>query len=495
MLTSHTNEPTDRVSAARIATDSLSAGTGHAATVLVGAVTAILMPRALGVEHFGHWVLFRMIILFITTTTLLGTRQIMSRFYAPLAATDPEAAGRVFKVVACVRFAVGLAAAAIGCILLRLLGGSIFGWTAALLLAMAVLFRSISVTGSVLLYGTTRIRSVAILQFLMAAIVPLGVLVAYLSGGLAAIPVACAACEGIVMLAAIWLVRHDLSWPKGWLRGQQQLEILRFGGHVAPAALGGAAFGNVAVMFAAALGANETQMAFIGVAMRLHGVVLAGLLAMNRAMLPSLSIMASHGGRERSIHWLSLLCRAGGIFIFGAAGAMAFFGRPIISLIWGPDYQPALFPICLGFVAAMPLWLAATHVNLAIVINRPELQLRSVAWLYIGLTAALFGLPMIQMPERVWLAILVAAACYMASLLISLRRNGIVLPHLQRFWGVAAVALLPIVLMYREMNPIIMAPLWAAAFLLSILASGCLRLDEIRRITSQLRAVFQRSEP
>ena len=57
------------VSAASVAADSIAAGTGHVLTVLVSAVTAVMMPRLLGTENFGHWVLFRTIILLTATAT------------------------------------------------------------------------------------------------------------------------------------------------------------------------------------------------------------------------------------------------------------------------------------------------------------------------------------------------------------------------------------------------------------------------------------------
>lgn len=481
----HKTTPEIDVSAATVAANSVAAGTGHVASVVVGAITAILMPRLLGIEHFGNWVLFRTIVLLATTATLLGTRQIMSRFYAPLASTDPLAADRLFKAVASAKMVFSLTAAVAGYVLLRLLAGESFDHSAALLLAAAILFRTTSTTGVVLLYGATRIRHVAVLHFLMAAFVPLLVLGGYLLGGFAMIPAACALGEGLVMLIAFHFVRPYLAWPKGWPQRVHLMEILRFGGHIAPATLGVAAFADVAVCLAAVLGADESQMALIGVAIRLQAMVLAGLLAMNRAILPSLSLMAARNGMQSGMSWTSLLCRVGSVFILGVAGATVFVGRPLILLIWGPDFLPALLPVCLGLVAALPMWLAATHVNLAIVINRPDLQLRSVAWLYVGLGIVLFVLPMIPIPERILLTLTTGGTFWMTSLVLSLRRNGCVCPGLSRLWGVVIVALLPVVFVNQVSGKIAIGAFWAFAFTATVFVSKCLRGRELMRIAGK----------
>jgi O-antigen/teichoic acid export membrane protein len=485
-LMPHPKAPDVDVNAASVAADSVTAGTGHVVTVVVGAIAAILMPRLLGIEHFGLWVLFRSIILLATNATRLGARQIMSRFYAPLAATDSLAADRLFKAVAGARFLLGVASATFGYVLLRLLGAATFDRTAALLLALAIMFRTASVTGSVLLYGTTQIRRLAILHFLMAAFVPLWVMGGYLLGGFVAIPAACAVGEGLVMLTALGFAQPSLAWPKGWPRRERLLEILHFGGHVAPATLGAGVFVDITVCLAAVLGASEAQMAFIGLAIRLRGMVLSGLLAMNRAILPSLSVMADQNRIDHSMNWISLLCRTGSVFILAATAATVFIGRPLIVLIWGSDFLPALLPICLGLAAALPMWLASTHVNLAFVINRPDMHLRSVAWLYAGAGIVLFGLPMLPIPERILLAMTAGNAFCMASLIIALRRNGCTLPHLHRIWVVTAVALLPVVFMNQIADRLSIAAPWALVFIATVLVSKCLYRDELKRMVKQV---------
>ncbi len=487
--------PTVNVSAASVTSDSVAAGIGHVATVLVGAIAAVFMPRLLGVAHFGHWVLFRTIILLASTTTSMGTMQIMSRFYAPLATTNTVAAGRLFKAVATARLLFGIVAACLGYVLLRLLGGAIFDPTDAALLALAVLFRATAITGSILLYGTTRIRRVTILHFLMGAGVPLWVLGGYLLGGFACIPAACALGEGLVLLAAYGLARPHLTWPGGWPERERLLEVLRFGGHVAPAVLGTGVCADVATCLAAVFGATESQMAFVGLALRLQGMLLAGLMAMNRAILPSLAVATEQSGVHQSLTWVSLLSRTGSVFILGAIGATAFIGRPLIVWIWGPEFLPALVPICLALAATLPMWLAATHVNLAIVLNHPELQLRSVAWLYIGLVAILFGVPIIPIPERTILALMVGAACCMTSLIIGLRRHDCACPDLHRLWGVTVIAILPIMFVEHIADPLRMALVWACAFIAAVLLSRGVRLGELMRIAKHATSLPRRTQP
>ena len=218
-------------------------------------------------------------------------------------------------------------------------------------------------------------------------------------------------------------------------------------------------------------------------------------MAMNRAILPSLAVATEQSGVHQSLTWVSLLSRTGSVFILGAIGATAFIGRPLIVWIWGPEFLPALVPICLALAATLPMWLAATHVNLAIVLNHPELQLRSVAWLYIGLVAILFGVPIIPIPERTILALMVGAACCMTSLIIGLRRHDCACPDLHRLWGVTVIAILPIMFVEHIADPLRMALVWACAFIAAVLLSRGVRLGELMRIAKHATSLPRRTQP
>ena len=93
---------------------------------------------------------------------------------------------------------------------------------------------------------------------------------------------------------------------------------------------------------------------------------------------------------------------------------------------------------------------------------------------------------MLPIPERILLAITAGNAFCMASLIIALRRNGYTLPHLHRIWGVTAVALLPIIFMNQIADRLSIAAPWALVFVATVLASKCLRGEELMRMVKQV---------
>ncbi len=91
------------VNGATLTADSLVAGMGQAGAMVIGTVLAVLLPRLMGVEGYGLWILFRSVILLLTTATMLGTQQVVSRFYGSWSEEHPGLAQRLFKTVALFR--------------------------------------------------------------------------------------------------------------------------------------------------------------------------------------------------------------------------------------------------------------------------------------------------------------------------------------------------------------------------------------------------------
>ncbi len=470
---------TSEINVSTVAADTVVAGGGYLVTVCVGIITAVLIPKMLGKVYFGQWALFRGIVLLATTVTFLGGRQIMSRYYAPLMLSDPPAARRLFKVIALFRCGIALLAGCIGYVLLRYLAGVLFNVSSAWLLALAVFLRSQAVTGVVLLYGSSQIRRVTILNFLMMVTAPLTILAGFLLYGFSAVPAACLVGEAIVLLAAVGLVRPYLRYAPGWPERGSLAEIVTFAGHVAPASIGMGLFKDLPVCLAGAFGASVVQIGYIGLAVRMQGMASAGVTAINNAILPSLSVMTSEKRDDGGIEWIGLLCRAGMVAISALAGGFVIIGRPMISMIWGAAFIPALFPVALGLITLIPIWISSVYMNLAIVFLKPEIQLRSVGWLYLGTISVLFAFPALPVTERIMFALLAGCMMTSAYVIIALGRIGKHLPGIYRLWFVALASVFPFVSVKCGYDSVSSGVVWLLVFTASVLLSRSLRFREL----------------
>ncbi|MFH0879137.1 MAG: hypothetical protein V2A34_05455, partial [Lentisphaerota bacterium] len=128
-------------------------GLGQAASAAIGLVSSMFITRVLGSADYGNWVLFRSIISIVVGFSLMGTPEVMARFFvAPLAEGKRDEAGRVFKVVALFRMLLfGLAAGA-GFFLLLAADYSFASAANAFYLAASVVFQGWITTFVILLY-------------------------------------------------------------------------------------------------------------------------------------------------------------------------------------------------------------------------------------------------------------------------------------------------------------------------------------------------------
>ena len=485
------------VTASSVAARGVAAGLGHVAIIVISTVTALLLPRLLGSVDYGHWVLFRTVLLMATMATLLGSRQVMSRFYTPLLrAGSLQDAARLFKAVAALRAAAGLLAALAGFGLLRALAGDAFSIGDGWLLAAAVLLRATAITGLVLLYGANRIRRVAVLHALMAGLAPLLALAAHAAAGFRAIPWSVLLGEALVLGAAWLLARRYLHRAPGWPSRRQLSGMIHFAGPVALATLGLTLYVDTVLCLLALTGADSVQIGYFGLATRLNSVILMGLLAVNRAVLPSMSVSAEEGGIERSVGWISLLCRGGVLLLLAAAAAAAFVGRVLVERIWGAAFGAAVPAIALTMFAAVPMWIVATHVNLAILIERPVIHLRAVGWIYAGLALGLVIVPPGGRAAGAALILMAGAASGAGAMVICLRRERYQLPRLARLWAPLLVGAVPAACVeHLPPGPTawVLLAAWCLAFAAAIVVSRCVDITELHHLVVHTRAALRKA--
>ncbi len=483
------------VNGATLTADSLVAGMGQAGAMVIGTVLAVLLPRLMGVEGYGLWILFRSVILLLTTATMLGTQQVVSRFYGSWSEEHPGLAQRLFKTVALFRLVIVLGAALLAVGMLRRVGGGHFGAGDEAWAAVAVAIRGTTLTGLVLLYGVKAIGAIALMQVLLGCLAPLGVLAGYRLAGPAAMAPACAGGELLALATTFWLARGHLSWPRGWLPGARLRLLVRFGGIIALAGLGANIYIDAAICLAPLLGAGPDEAAYLGLATRLNAMLLTGLLTINRAMLPSFSRVSDRGQPERSARWAGLLTRAGAVLLMPAVALLPLLGRPAIRLVWGPAFEDALPIMILVVAGALPMWLSATHVTLAMIVNRPGVQLAGVGALYAGFGAILLAGGALPPAPRVALALAGGAAANCLTLSIGLRRAGCDCPRLGRLWLPLAVTALPLLCVRCPLSwagGIGLGALWSLLFAAAVLASRFLAPEEIRLLARHAGAALGR---
>jgi len=453
--------------------------------MVAGMALAVLMPRLMGPRDYGLWILFRSLILVLTTGTMLGTQQVMSRFYGSWGEERPPLADHLLKSVAFFRFVVVLLAAVAAFALTPRVGGGAFGGAVGGWAALAVWMRGTAITGLVLLYGARAMVSIAVLQVLMGTLGPLGALLGRQASGFGGVPPACAAAETVTLLAAAWLARRWLAWPHGWLPRERLRRLIRFGGVIAIASLGANLFVDAAICLAPALGATPAQVAYLGLSTRLDAVLLTGLLSINRAMLPALSRVADRGQMERSVHWLGLLARAGATLLMPALGLLPLLGRPVIRLVWGADFEAALPVMVLSMAGALPVWLGASHVTLAMLTGRAGLQLTGVVAMYAGFAVGLLVAAPLDPARRLAVAMGLGAAANMTALAIGLRRAGCICPRLDRLWIPLLVTAVPVILLPRgiALAPgVALALCWLIVYMLTVGTSRFVTREEAARL-------------
>jgi O-antigen/teichoic acid export membrane protein len=352
--------------------------------VLIGLALAFVMPRLFGATDYGSWVIFRSVIALLTSLSLLGTPEVIARFYVARVAEGRRAeAARLFKSVAAIRAGATLILAVVGYGMLRSAEHGFAGAAPALWLALSVLLLGADAIFKLLLLGERRLRALAILGVLQTAVAPVAVTLAYAFGGLASVPPACVAGDALCLCASAAAARRHVRRAPGWLPRAEWKTVLAFGGAVAAAATAFNLLLNSIPYLMGLRGYSLEAIAFFGVASRVSGMALMMLATLGGSLFPALTAVMEHSGIERAIRWQDLILRAGLAALLMLLGILLIAGESGLPLILGATFAAVAPVMCLGVLAVVPLWVGLRAVLIALLAHRPGV--------YAGAAAALLG--------------------------------------------------------------------------------------------------------
>lgn len=419
-----------------------------------GALFALVVPRAMGPEVFGRFVLLAAIAQGFALLSSLSATQVAVRFVPALAAqATPQALQRFCGALLVRRLLVGTLAAgayfALTALWLRDVDrGALAAMAGTVLVRPAVkhLLALLLGLGAAARWGLGE----ALERWLAIALLVPGHAVAGLRG----------ACLG-VLVAELALLVVSLAWTRRWLRWSH-LRVDRR--HLAPWLAFGRRFVLAGFVLAAAQRSAEAVLQLAGggytevgrFALAYRGYLGAGMLVwhLSMAFAPLLGELAARGEREELGRWVEQLLAAGAVAAMTSLLAAVLVGDDLVALLFGPAYAPAaqlLAPLAVGVLG----WALAIVARLcAVVLDRWRTALAGG-----GLQLAalwLLGLPLATRDGARGLATAVAAAALLHAgfALWRLRSTIVVSAGIPAWLRAVALGLPPLALAWLEASPL-----------------------------------------
>lgn len=360
-------------------------GIGQALAAAIGVGTAILVPRVMGVEDFGWWVLFRGIIQLMASASSVGMGDTVACHYAPrVSAGDVRGADLVFKTMTSARLLSAVVVAGIGAAMLANTAAFPGGTTAALWLALSVALQSAGMSCTQLLYGNRLLFRVAVLHIVQSGVIPVSVAVAYAVGGFGWVPPTAALCDGASAVFAFLLARPVFRWPSGWLPLMEARRILRFGATVGVSSFLIGMTGNAIPYVMAKHEYSAEAMGFVGLGLRLSLLLQSTLLTVSSAAFPTLAMLSAADDPIRAARWLNILSRGGALVMLSVMGGFLALGPSWMGRVFGSEFTRA-GPVVAGcFAMLTPLWLGFQATRLLVLRGRAHRMLAAVVVLVIG---------------------------------------------------------------------------------------------------------------
>lgn len=480
-----------RKEAARATTGVATVAAAQVLSTLLSLVLALIVPRLLGAGDYGNWALFRSVIDFMSLLCVLGSPVILARYYVEaLTRGDRTEAGLIFKAVAVTRLVAGLAAAAAGCLLIATNPSEAMDLRAGLFLAWSIMARVVGVTFVMLLYAEQRTNRVAVVNVLTAVLVPAFIALAYVRGGFRLVPPACALGDTVFAVACCLLGRRLVLWPRGWLPRRLWKEITSFGLATAVAMTASSVYVTMAPYFMSLVRMDSVYIGYVGLAVRLQGILLGVLGTAGGALWPSVTIVLETEGIERSVVWQSLFSRLGAVLIMAAAGIFLVVADWAVPLVWGADFAPAVPVIALWFAVTLAFWIGIRYMLVGLLMKKPSVAVWSTAWMFGVFAPALAvlgkrgdGLGMVG-------AMLIGVlACIVSSTVLVRRYWGVSLQSSRLVLPLIATAALLLVRPWLSAPAAaaLALPLWAVVFVAAVFVSRSLQGYEVKEILQILR--------
>ncbi|OQA29386.1 MAG: hypothetical protein BWY59_00364 [Verrucomicrobia bacterium ADurb.Bin345] len=454
----------------------------HAISFAVAAGLMLVTPRVFGSNDFGRWILYRSVIIMMGAIGSLGAVQTMAKLYVEYRAKgDNASAGHVFKAVALLRLGAAAILAPAGYLILRSQRPVPFDSMAGLCASFSIVFMNLGVTLLLLPYAERRRDKLALVRVFEAFVVPLAALLGYLHAGFVAVPFAVAGGDLLFLLISFVLSRNHWTWSPGWPAAELWKRVLSFIAWVAVTATVFSMFSQAIPVVMGLAGFPARDIAFVGLGLRLNDALLRSLMALSGALFPSLTVALAQAGLGKARMWQGMICRWGAAVLLAAAGLFVWVGPDAVQWVWGAEYAGATPVITVCLLAAGAMWMGSQFNQFALVVNRPIQFTWSVLVLYASFAAALAS--RIVEPAA---AMLVAAILFAASGYALHRRadtwrftdgRRLLFPLLLLLAALAARALRP-----ELLRALPGALLWSAVYAAAVLATGSIRVAEIREM-------------
>ncbi|MBN1268356.1 MAG: polysaccharide biosynthesis C-terminal domain-containing protein [Kiritimatiellae bacterium] len=352
------------------------------ASLVVESVLALAVPAVLGRTDYGNWVVFRSIIGMMFTSSLLGIGRVVGVYYVSKVANQQHLeAARLYKAIMSIRVVVGLLVASIGFALVLASGNPSLTSTAGGLLACCILFKVVSNTLILLMYGHREFGKLAVASFLQQCTVPLVIMLGYMAGGFSLVPWACALADGAIMLACVVMAGRHVSWPKGWPAREEMRTVLHFAGLVTVSTLSMNMLMNGIPYLMGLVGVSVVQIGYFGLAVRIANLGHHTLQQLANSIFPSFRVVLETHGTGKVMQWRSFICRLGTLIILAVLGSFLLVGHRLVPVLWGKDFAQATPLIALLLVALVPQWIGTEYIAVLTLVEKPSETAKSVLWL------------------------------------------------------------------------------------------------------------------
>lgn len=393
----------------RAARNILWSGWGQISVAIAGVFWLFTVPRTLGPQYYGIFVLLSSLVDFHTMGCTLGVQNAFAYYFPLLRNRDARQLNRLTTAYALVVLGLSLPAAGLMAWLGMRFGGRLVTGALAGLAALAALIQATNSILGAILYGENRI-SVHSMRFPLQQALSTGAVLAGawwfgLEGSVTGLAIAPA-------VVSLWLVAVSRPWRYLPTRGGSEApaspttddpppRLLRqalvfglyslFGGLAALTITRG---GNL-ILAGVGRTAEEVAVFAVGVGFVLQGVVL--LSALGNALTPGLAGLISKGEPDRAHNWAQRAAKYQAFAALAAVGFVAFVGEDLLNAAVGNRF-PGVYTITLiGASALIPMAQTNLSNQMAVAWGRPRVNME--AWVLMSvlflssaaISGALFG--------------------------------------------------------------------------------------------------------
>lgn len=410
-------------------------GGGYAAGVLLGAATAVVLTRALGVEDFGRYGAVAAVIGIVSVITDAGLTAVGSR---ELALRPRSERGELLRTLVALRLVISLAAVAAGTAFSALVGYDRIMVAGTALAGLGVLLVNTQATAMMPLSVELRVGTVTAFETLKQALTLAGVGALAAAGAPLLAYFLVQAGVGAAALALTPLALGGAASLAPRLDRRAAGRLLREALPVALAIVMNVVYLRLLVILVS-LGGDNRETGLYATAFRVIEMLVGLPTLVLSVALPLLSVAGSDPARLRyAVQRLFDVAILGGAAV---ALATAAFAGPVVPLLFGEEFAGAVTILHVQAWALVPLF-AGQAATLALVAMREQ---RSVAFANVGAVITVLAGGALAVPA--WGAegaagVAVAAELVLAGLLFAAlaRRARGVAPSFRDAWR-AAVAL------------------------------------------------------